>query len=45
MFGLNWTAYGYNNPATGFRDVFAGSRNMIAFGETTSTFQLYKLNF
>ncbi len=35
MFGLNWTAFGYHNPATGFRDLSDGSSNTIAFGETT----------
>ncbi|EMB16162.1 DUF1559 domain-containing protein [Rhodopirellula europaea] len=35
MFGLNWTAYGYDNPATGFRDLIDGSSNTIAYGETT----------
>ena len=35
MFGLNWTSFGYHNPATGFRDLFDGSSNTIAFGETT----------
>ncbi|TWT74313.1 DUF1559 domain-containing protein [Allorhodopirellula solitaria] len=35
MFGLNWGAYGYNNPATGFRDVIDGTSSTIAYGETT----------
>lgn len=35
MFGLNWTSYGFNNPATGFRDVTDGTSNTLAFSETT----------
>lgn len=35
MFGLNWTRYGFSNPATRFRDCTDGSTNTIAYGETT----------
>lgn len=35
MFGLNWTAHGFNNPATGFRDCTDGSSMTLAYGETT----------
>ncbi|QDS89954.1 hypothetical protein EC9_41560 [Rosistilla ulvae] len=35
MFGLNWTSYGYNNPATRFRDITDGTSSTIAYGETT----------
>ncbi len=35
MFGLNWTSFGFNNPATGFRDVIDGTSSTIAYGEAT----------
>ncbi|MFG0289091.1 MAG: DUF1559 domain-containing protein [Rhodopirellula sp. JB044] len=35
MFGLNWAAYGFNNPATAFRDITDGTSNTLAFSETT----------
>ncbi len=35
MFGLNWTSYGFNNPATAFRDLLDGSSMTLAYSETT----------
>nr|WP_261344061.1 DUF1559 domain-containing protein [Roseimaritima sediminicola] len=35
MFGLNWTAYGFRNPAVRFADLLDGTSNTLAFGETT----------
>lgn len=35
MFGLNWTRFGFNNPAVKFRDLQDGTSMTIAYGETT----------
>lgn len=35
MFGINWTAYGFNNPAVRFRDLTDGTSSTLAYGETT----------
>jgi len=35
MFGLNWPAFGFDNPAVRFRDLTDGSSTTLAYSETT----------
>jgi prepilin-type N-terminal cleavage/methylation domain-containing protein len=41
LFGLDWPAYGYNNPPNRFRDCFDGTSSTLALGETVYNYKDY----